>query len=73
MDIKISRHAKRRIKLYNIPEEKIIQIISAAQPCRGKQMIVKKIIGYSYPVKIIFELSDNQLIVITCYPLKRGV
>ncbi len=73
MDIKISRHAKRRIKLYNIPEEKIFQIITAAQPHRGKQTIVKKIIGYSYPVKIIFELSDNQLIVITCYPLKRGV
>ncbi len=73
MDIKISRHAKRRIKLYNIPEEKIKQIITEAQPGRGKQVVIKEIVGYSYPVKIIFEVFDKKIIVITCYPLKRGV
>ncbi len=73
MDIKISRHAKRRIKLYNIPEEKINQIITEAQPGRGKQVVIKEIAGCSYPVKIIFEVFDKKIIVITCYPLKRGV
>jgi hypothetical protein len=73
LEIKISRHAKRRIKLYNIPEEKVIQIITEAQTSRGKQAIIKKIDGFSCPIKILFEVSDKKLIVITCYPLKRGV
>jgi hypothetical protein len=73
VDIKISRHAKRRIKLYNIPEEKIIQIITEVQQGRGKQAVVKEVFDYAYPVKIIFEVSDDRILVITCYPLKRGV
>lgn len=73
MDIRISRHAKRRIKLYNIPEEKVIQIITEVQQGRGKQAVVKEIFGYAYPVKVIFEVGDDRTLVITCYPLKRGV
>lgn len=73
VEVKLSRHAKRRIKLYNIPEDKVIRIISEAQIGRGKQSLVKEVEGYSYPLKIIFEVSDNQIVMISCYPLKRGV
>jgi len=56
------------------PRKRLInQIITEAQPGRGKQVVIKEIAGCSYPVKIIFEVFDKKIIVITCYPLKRGV
>ena len=38
----------------------------------GKHEIMKTITGMKYPIKIIFEINESQVLLITAYPLKRG-
>lgn len=75
MNIQLSRHAKRRAKLYNIPEQTVIDILRQQSLShafiRGQHEIVQQIEGFSYPVKIVFVVEDATVTVITAYPLKK--
>jgi len=43
MNIEFSRHAKRRCKLYDIPEDKIVEIINTeGELTEGRHEIIKK-------------------------------
>ncbi len=78
-NIEYSRHAKRRMKLYNISEESVLSIIT--QACsenaieEGKHELISDNIftEYGHPIKIVFSCEKNKIIVITAYPLKKGV
>jgi len=77
--ILFSRHAKRRMKLYGIAEETILDIIEDRdrEECSadgtynviGKDSFTK----YGYPIKVIFSQEKSKITVITAYPLKRGL
>ena len=71
MEIKYSRHAKRRMKLYGISEN-IVESILEKENTEKKNTIVKEIQGFAYPVKVVFERKMNHILIITVYPLKRG-
>ena len=73
MKIKISRHAKRRAKLYKIPESVIEEILAEAQLGAGHQEIIRDVPGFPYPIKIIATVKNRIVTVITNYPLKAGV
>ncbi len=72
MKIRFSRHAKRRIKLYKIPEAVIKEILEGVDT-PGRQEIVRDIPGFALPVKVVFDLENDQCTVITAYLLKRGL
>jgi hypothetical protein len=69
--ITLSRHAKRRAKLYNIPESTIINIVESAHLTAGEQ-IINKDIGLKFPLKIAVSVEEFTATVITAYPLKKG-
>ena len=78
MNIKFSRHAKRRLKLYKINENDVISSIKH-ELSRVKNKIKYEITvngtyirRYKYPLKIIFIKKESDIIVITVYPLKKG-
>ncbi len=71
MEIKFSRHAKRRRRLYNIPEEVIIEILERQELVEGEHEIVEDIEGFKYPIKIVVSVKGNRITVITNYPLKK--
>ena len=71
MKVKFSRHAKRRAKLYNIPESAITDILSSINLRQGDHEIVKNIAGLRYPVKIAVSVEGDTVKVITNYPLKK--
>ena len=71
MEIKFSRHAKRRMKLYNISEV-IIQNLLVEADQDNKHEIVRDVPGFKYPIKVVFEKKVNLISVITVYPLKRA-
>lgn len=71
MKIKISRHARRRAKLYKIPESIISGALDNMVLAGGKHEIVREINGFKYPLKIVAMVEDNVITVITNYPLKR--
>jgi hypothetical protein len=72
MIIQFSRHAKRRAKLYNIPESTIEQILNGLALPEGEHEITREIKGFQYPIKIVVSVKDAILIVVTNYPLKKG-
>lgn len=71
MKIKFSRHAKRRAKLYEIPESIVIDILTSMNLHQGNHEIIKDM-GRKYPVKIVISVEKDSVSVITNYPLKKG-
>jgi sulfur carrier protein ThiS len=72
MVIKFSRHAKRRAKLYNIPEATIEEILKDLDFQDGEHEIIKDVQGFEYPKKVVVSVEGDMLTVITSYPLKKG-
>lgn len=70
--IKFSRHAKRRARLYNIPDSTVTGILTSMNLGQGKHEIIKDVPGFKYPLKIIVSVELDTLTVITSYPLKKG-
>jgi len=62
MQIRLSRHAKRRIRLYRLPEDKIIELVQS-QPVRlGQHEVITRVEGVALPVKIVYanEFGPNR-------------
>jgi hypothetical protein len=76
--IKFSRHAKRRLSLYDISEETIVDLIerhlSYEKIMDGTHELVdNRPFKHDYPLKTVFSLKKNEITVITAYPLKKGL
>ena len=72
MEIRFSRHAKRRTQLYKISESTIRKIISNESLSHGRQEIIRQIDEHKYPLKIILSVEKDIVTIITNYPLKKG-
>jgi len=72
VEIKFSRHAKRRGKLYKIPEETVRKILAGKELIQGNQEIIENVEGFKYPLKIAVSVEDDIITVVTNYPLKKG-
>jgi hypothetical protein len=70
--IKFSRHAKRRAKLYEIPESTIEKILADSGLSDGEHELIREVSGFKYPIKIFVSVESNIMTVITNYPLKKG-
>ena len=72
MIINYSRHAKRRAKLYNIPESTIKEILMGLELHDGEHELIKGVPGFKYPIKIVVTVERKIITVVTNYPLKKG-
>jgi hypothetical protein len=72
MKIKFSRHAKRRANLYNISESAISEILTTLKLRRGEHEILRNVVGFQYPLKIVVSVEGDTITVITNYPLKKA-
>ena len=72
MEIEFSRHAKRRAKLYKIPESTILRILEGKEFNQGSQEIIENVEGFKYPLKIVIAVENDIITVETSYPLKKG-
>lgn len=72
MEIVFSRHAKRRAKLYGIPESVITGLLKSMRLRQGENTIVKDVPGISFPLKIVIFVENEIIKIITNYPLKKG-
>ena len=73
MIIKFSRHAKRRAKLYQIPESIVENILSDLDLSDGEHDLIRTVSGFKYPIKIVVSVETDIMTVITNYPLKKGM
>jgi len=72
MEIRISRHAKRRAQLYGIPEPTIVGILNTMEFQVGVHEIIQTVAGFEHPLKIVVSVGKDIITVVTNYPLKRG-
>jgi len=73
-NIKFTRHSKKRMKLYNITEDvvkRIVDTYEAQETDDGKIIYIGPVNSFAYPIKIICKVANDEIIVISCYPLKR--
>jgi hypothetical protein len=73
MIILFSRHAKRRAKLYGFSEEDLKLILRDVDLKQGRQELLKKVEFSRYPIKLVVDVNDDIITVITSYPFKKGV
>jgi len=59
MKIKFSRHAKRRAKLYGIPETMISDSLTHLNLHQGEHEIIKNVSGFKYPLKIVVSVEKD--------------
>jgi len=72
VEIKLSRHAKRRAKLYQIPEATILKVLEGKELPHGDHEIIEYVEGFKYPLKIAVTVAYDIITVKTNYPLKKG-
>lgn len=72
-EIRFSRHARRRAKLYNISKPLVNEILASMRLREGEHEIIRIVPGFRYPLKIIVSVESDIATVITNYPLKRGM
>ena len=72
MKIRLSRHAKRRAKLYKIPESTIEKILADVDLNDGEHEVIRNVSGFRYPLKIVVAVEGDDMTVTTNYPLKKG-
>ena len=72
MRIKFARHAKRRAKLYKIPEPTILKVLQGKELNQGNQVIIENVEGFKYPLKIVVTVENDIILVVTNYPQKKG-
>ena len=73
MDIIISKHAKERIKTYNLTEKAVIESIkNPDEVIKGHSgtLIAHKFIN-EHLLRIVYEKEENKIKVITVYPAKK--
>ena len=72
MQIRFSRHARRRARHYKIAESIIRDILKDIELSHGRHEIMKGVKGFRYKLKIIVSVENDIMTVITNYPLKKG-
>lgn len=72
MKVNFSRHAKRRAKLYEIPESTVEKMLANLDLSDGEHELIRDIAGFRYPIKIVVSIENDIMTVITNYPLKKG-
>jgi hypothetical protein len=76
--IEFSRHARRRMALYEISEPTVRSIIEGQKKdgriSVGKNEVIdyQTVSRHGYPLKVVFSCEENHITVITAYPLRRG-
>jgi len=65
------------MQLYKIDEKDIIDMVeshirNAAEIYERQEIVKSKLAStYNYPLKVVFSLEDDKVVIITAYPLKR--
>ena len=72
MKITFSRHAKRRAKLYSLPQSLVEKVTSEETLTDGEHEIIREVPGFKYPLKIIGSVEGEVVTVIMNCRLKRG-
>jgi hypothetical protein len=74
--MKLSRHIKNNMRLYNITEEDILKVLELPDSTGSEGGKLTAIRKYSkkfrgLPLKVVYEKTEKDMVIITVYPLKK--
>lgn len=74
--LRITRHARNNIRLYGIQEADLEVVLEGPDSLtneRDRWIAVKTIPGrfYGFPLKVVYTVENDDVVVITTYPVKR--
>jgi hypothetical protein len=74
--MKLSRHARSNMRLYKISEMDILNTIKSPEGSTKEEerlIAMRKFPGKfsGYPLKVVYQKSDDEPFIITVYPLKK--
>ena len=75
MTIKITDHARGRMRKYGITEEMVIEALRSPDCIlegRFGRKIAQKVLNKKYLLRVIFEATEEGTVVVTCYRAKRA-
>jgi hypothetical protein len=55
VEIQFSRHAKRRAKLYGIPETTILKALEGKELTQGNQEIIESVEGWGSAIEVMMQ------------------
>ena len=74
--VRLSRHAKRRMRLYDILESDVVRAIKQGEKVdtddNKTAFLLSMPLKYKYPLKVVTIHQDDRILVVTAYPLKNG-
>jgi hypothetical protein len=74
--MKISRHARNNMRLYKISERDIMSAVESPDVStkeENRMVAMKKFRDKfsGYPLKVVYEKIENEIFILTAYPLKK--
>lgn len=74
--MKISRHARNNMRLYKVSERDIIGAVESPDVSTKEENRMVAIKNFQdkfsgYPLKVVYEKVENEIFIVTVYPLKR--
>jgi hypothetical protein len=69
--VSFSRHARRRMQLYEISQDTVIDILPLMDVV-GRHTATRHSPGHKFPIKVVYEVQSEETIVITAYPVKKA-
>jgi len=77
MRLRFSRHAKDNMRLYGIAREEVRKAINSPDSISSevkRQVVMKRFPGRfsGYPLKVVFARDNDNILVVTSYPLKSA-
>ena len=74
--MKISRHARNNMRLYKVSERDIIAAVESPDVSskeENRRVVMKNFQGKfsGYPLKVVYEMAEKEVFIVTVYPLKR--
>jgi len=74
--MKLARHARNNMRLYNISQSDVRAVIDSPDVTEKEGNKIVAIKSFSnrfsgYPLKVVYEIIDEEIAVITAYPLKK--
>jgi hypothetical protein len=74
--MKISRHARNNMRLYKISERDVMSAVESPDVSTKEEnriVAMKRFRGKfsRYPLKVVYEKIENEVFILTAYPLKK--
>lgn len=73
-----TRHARRRMKLYEIAIEEVEEVIKSpnSEPkIERNRDVVYRVLGPKFkamPLKVVYVIENDDLVILSAYPLKKS-